>query len=305
MQQGLVAAAVAGIVAVGGGVGYAIGSGEVVDIGSGGSVHPPRAAATYHACPDAGPLGQLHRGDRVLLTGVDETGEWFELRSPIDLLDRVWVRASVVTPDAGAVTDLPERTCGVTDEELTLAELPADEPDDDEEGTEDEAEGEEADETTTTAVEPGTPTTTPTAAQPPATTPPGQSSPTPPPADRTGPRIVAFTRGAPGLRVVGGEFCTEHWRPTSTEVSVQVADPSGVASVVLAWAVPNVDGHIEVTMVRDGGSTYRATLGPFPGGFPGSDEEIDLEWTVTAIDGLGNRRTVTAPASAAVTLVGC
>src|SRR5690606_2382536 len=121
MQQGLVAAAVAGIVAVGGGVGYAIGSSEVVDIGSGGTVHLPHAAATYHACPDAGPLGQLHRGDRVLLTGVDETGEWFELRSPIDLLDRVWVRASVVTPDAGAVTDLPERTCGVTDEELTLA----------------------------------------------------------------------------------------------------------------------------------------------------------------------------------------
>lgn len=306
MQQTLVAAAVAGIVVVGGGVGYAVGSSDLVDVAGAASAHLPHASADYHACPGSGPLGQLHRGDRVLLTGVDDTGGWYELRSPIDLLDRVWVPASTVTPDDDVAAALPERACGLTDEELTLAtgepvepEVPEDEADEPEE---------EVEETTTTApVDPGGPTTAPptTAApgqpSPPSTQPPVTSPPTT--VDRTGPTITGFTRGAPHLREQSVEFCE---RPASTEVSVTVTDPAGVGTVTLHWSEPDALGRTQVAMTRHG-STYRAVLGPFRTGTLSANgtSAIDLGWRVTAHDGAGNTRTVTAPASAAVVLENC
>lgn len=64
----------------------------------------------FAACPGGGTLGELHRGDRVLATARDESGDWFQVRDPRDLDARVWVRAPYVVPDED-VADLPVAGC--------------------------------------------------------------------------------------------------------------------------------------------------------------------------------------------------
>lgn len=54
---------------------------------------------SYYACPNEGVVGELRGGDRVYLTGRDESGDWVEMRSPTGQAVPVWVRADIVDPD--------------------------------------------------------------------------------------------------------------------------------------------------------------------------------------------------------------
>ncbi len=321
----LMALAVGGVVAVGAG-GYALGASGRVDVVADGTVTVPDATASYHACPGTTPIGDLHRGDRVLLTGRSADGAWFELRSPIDLLDRAWVPATAVTPDAD--DDLPVVECGLTDEEVATVDgvVEPTEPD----GTT----------TTTTTTDPGAATTTttvppvdattpttpppgqPTVPGTPPTVPPGPTSttapgpvppptsppptappPTPPP-DTTGPTISGFQRSVAAINETGSEFCLP---PATSTVRASVTDPSGVGSVTLHWSFDGAGGPVTGSrpMTLQGG-TYQATLGPFPATtITTLIGQVTVGWSVTAVDGAGNVRTVAAPPGAAVTLHNC
>src|SRR5690606_8546036 len=87
------------LVAAGGVVGYQLGTSGAVDLLADGTIDAGGVPVEYHACPGSGAAGRLHRGDRVLVTGVDADGTWLQLRSPLDPHDRVWVPAAVVTAD--------------------------------------------------------------------------------------------------------------------------------------------------------------------------------------------------------------
>lgn len=325
----LTALAVGGVVVAGAG-GYALGASGRIDVVADGTVTIPDATAAYHACPGTSPLGDLHRGDRVLLTGVSEDGAWYELRSPIDLLDRAWVPAAVVTPDEDL--DLPVVGCGLTDEELaTVAGVVE----------ADDADG--ATTTTTTTTEPGAATTTDPADGPtppgptepgPGTTPSGPTTvpsgsattappgegptPTPPPTspptvpptspttppDTTGPTIGGFQRSVAAINETGSEFCLP---PATSTVRASVSDPSGVTSVTLLWSFTGAGGTVSGSrpMTLQGGA-YQATLGPFTATTINTViGSVDVNWSVTATDGAGNTRTVAAPPAADVTLHNC
>jgi len=299
----VVAAAVAGVVTAGA-VGYQLGTSGALDLVAEATVTLPDESVAFRLCPGAGEIGRLHRGDRVLLTGTDEDGDWVELRSPLDQFDRVWVPASVVTPDE--VAELPVVSCGDDESELALASgevitttTSTTVPD-----------GEQPEETTTTAaptttVVPGQPT--PPAAQGPGPAPTVTSPPTTqgPPPDTTGPSISQLARSHAVISDnQGGEFCVpQQW---TSQVSALVTDPSGLQSVRAQWSfVGNGQPRSGSVAMSLQGGVWRATLGPFPDGTAANGQSVDIGWTVRAVDGVGNVRTVAAGPNFAITLVGC
>lgn len=91
-------------VLVGGGL-YAAGLGN-----GGGTTELSLDAVTFSSCPTGTAVGELHRGDRVLATARDESGDWLQLRDPRDLDARVWMLARFVIPD-GDTKGLPVDGC--------------------------------------------------------------------------------------------------------------------------------------------------------------------------------------------------
>ena len=76
-------------------------------------------------CPEGTALVELRRGDRVLATARDASGEWTEIRDPRDLSARVWIAASHPIPDEEAA-DLDDRGCAVQGDETAAPTLPGD-----------------------------------------------------------------------------------------------------------------------------------------------------------------------------------
>ncbi|MFP4512178.1 MAG: hypothetical protein ACLFRV_04425 [Acidimicrobiales bacterium] len=152
-----------------GAVGLALGASGTVSFG-GGPVGADVGGdgATYFACPNTGAVGELHDGDRVYLTGQDDSGDWVQVRSPLVSTSRVWIRGEHVDPDEQV--DLPVATCSDEVGELELAD------DATTTTTTTEAVDQEPDEPeeTTTTVAPSTTATT----APPTTTP-ATTAPTP------------------------------------------------------------------------------------------------------------------------------
>jgi hypothetical protein len=115
----MVGLVVAGAAAVGA-VGVALGTSGAIDLFDDGAAPPvetPGGGVPYASCPGTVEVGRLRGGDRVYLTGRDESGDWVELRSPVDQIERVWVRADVVEPDV--VVDLAVVSCDV--DEIAMA----------------------------------------------------------------------------------------------------------------------------------------------------------------------------------------
>lgn len=261
LMRRLLAAAAVGGIAVAGVAGYAMAASDTIDVLGEGTAQVPDATAAYYACPDEAAIGELHRGDRVFITGQTEDGSWLEVRSPIDLLDRAWVQASIVTPDASV--DLPVVECGLTDEELALAtgEVVVDTTTTTSTSTSTTVVGET---TTTTAA------TTTTTAEPqsepnvPPTTPP-TVPPTNPQTPPTVPSTTAAPAPAPTLGTISRSETTiwEDWasvcasRDHTSLISVPVQNAT---SVTLQW---NVGPQPRSKPMSVQGGVASAHLGPF------------------------------------------
>ena len=76
------------------------------------------ATASYYDCPDSRATGSVTRGDRVFITGRDDSGYWMEIRSPASVQSRVWMRAGHVLADSEPV-DLPVHSCLLAVEVIT------------------------------------------------------------------------------------------------------------------------------------------------------------------------------------------
>src|SRR5690606_38706110 len=114
----LAIAAATALVAAGGVVGYQLGTSSAVDLLAEGTIDAGGVPVEYRACPASEPPGRFHRGDRVLITGVDPDGDWVEVRSPVDPVERVWVPAAAVAPDAEL--EVPVRDDCTLDDGTTL-----------------------------------------------------------------------------------------------------------------------------------------------------------------------------------------
>lgn len=311
-------AVAAGAVAVT--VGVALGASNRLDVIGDQPVVVPAAAAPFSACPGTSELGVLHRNDRVFLTGVDPSGAWVELRSPVDPDQRVWMQAAYVTGDQ-AVSGLPTvDRCGTG--EYTLV-LPGGEV---EQGTTTTTSAPDSSTTTTEAgastttttaggqqaapttrpgvtITPGQPPVTVAPTSPPATASPTTSPPTTAP-DTTGPSIGGLSRSPSAIWENDGLGITcSPPKPRTSQVTATVSDPSGVASVVVYYSVAGKNGTVtrQAAMSLSGG-TYRATVGSYPAGTIADGTTQVVGWTVVATDGKGNQRA--AAANATITLHG-
>ncbi len=258
-------------------------------------------AVPVFACPGEREVGTLYRGDRVLITG--RSGDWVAVRNVRDGNERVFVRSAYVTPDAD-ITGLPEDDC---EESWTLTVAGATET------------------TTTTAPVTTTtmePTTTTTAAGT-TTVPPTSTTTTSAPVTTTSttaaPSTTTTTTQPPDTTspTIGNENVTPGriWEedglgiscspadPREASISAFVTDDVGVTSVTAAWSDPLGD---QIVTMSPSGSTYTATIGPYPAGTwdPLSNSPYDhpVTITITASDAAGNTTSTTV--SVTVTEIG-
>lgn len=262
---GLRAAWLFGAVAlVGAGAGVGLATAGTLDVVGDGSVLASADRVSFHDCPGGTPLGDLQRGDRVLVTARDAEGQWVEVRSPDDLGARVWVQASYVTPDEN-LEGMPVGDC---------------------------IGGEAAarDETTTTTT---TATTTVPTTAPPGGTGDGSGDETGGggggdgggDSDAQGPAIGAIAAVPGSIEENGSNLPCD---PTVSSISVPVTDPSGVAAVTIAWEVAAQRGSKPMAV---SGNTATTSVGEFPDDTipPGTRAFVTL--TVTARDQAGNAST--------------
>lgn len=270
--SGLVALAAAGVVLGATGTVDLVGDQEA-------SVVAP-AEVAYYDCPDGGALGNLHGGDRVLATGVDGSGDWVEVRSPLDLDARVWVPGEAVEPDR-SLDDLPAVECSWTGPDATGGTTPSSEE-------------------TVPSTDTAPPTTGPTTVPTTGTLAPGQTLP-PGVVPPGGPGAVTTTTG-PGGSVppdTSDPFVTgiaaaprDIWEsgcidPT-TEISATVRDDRDpTPTVTLEWRVGNRSGS---GAMQQAGTTFRLRIGPFPVGTLAEIHQTSapVRLILTARDDAGN-----------------
>lgn len=270
-------------------IGLAVAGGLIVGgvlalLGGGGS---PTASSTISldavpvfACPGEGEVGTLYRGDRVLITG--RSGEWVAVRNVRGENERVFVRSTYVSPDTD-ISGLPEENCNEVGS-LSLADAPG---------------------TTTTTTVPGAaattttvpPTSTTTTAPETTTVPPTSTTTTTQPPDTTSPAI-ANENVTPGQIweedgvVSGFTLSCDAKTPRQATISAFVTDNVGVTSVTATWSDPLGDQSVAMS---GSGSTYTATIGPYPAGTwdPLSNSPYDhpVTITITARDAAGNTAT--------------
>ena len=235
----------------------------------------------YYQCPDVGPLGNLHGGDRVYATARDESSTWFEVRAPFALEARVWIAGEEVDPDR-SFEDLPIEPCrweGPPADE-TFGEPPPPEPPPHEPpppGTE-------------PAPIPPDPDPDPDAIprepepEPVPCPIPPEPEPIPTP-DRNPPAIVAITADPGDIWELG---CIS---PVSV-IRTRVEDDEAVGDVLLSWSVGTESGSL--LMHLDGGD-FAAEIGNFAPRTidPAGSGEAPVVLTIDAIDTSGNITTVT------------
>jgi hypothetical protein len=205
-QRGAVTQALlVAVVVVGTGAGVGLQQAGVLGGGETAEVRLERVSA--YDCPDGASVGDFHRGDRVLATGRDESGEWIEVRSPVDLGARVWLRTEYLVPD-GDLSGLDVRECAPA--ELAAAV------------------------TTTTAAIAGVPTTV---AGGGGSSGGGGGGGPAPPADTTGPTITGATVSEDEI----WESPPPGTCPDRSTINAQASDPSGVASFTASWQFATVN----------------------------------------------------------------
>lgn len=240
-------------------VGVAAGAGVALAGGGDETVALPLTRVGFYACAgDPEPIGDFHRGDRVVATGRDDSGEWLEVRGP-DPSSRVWVPARFVVADA-ATGDLPAAAC--TPE-------PADAGTD---GGDIESAAPGDPQTQTLPAAPGSPGA------------PGGSGGT---ADTTGPAIGAISATPADIYEQFGSGSSQCINQVMSTITVPISDPSGVTAS-FAWSFPGASGSGALS----GSGVYQGSLGPFPhGAHAVPSHGVDVTVTVTATDGVGNRST--------------
>ncbi len=269
-QRGAVApgwlAAALVVAAAGGAAGFVVGdrdapSESVVE----GAVDHASGVAPVRTCPNGDVVTELGSGDRVHVTAIDPSGDWLELRDPLDLGRRVWIERSAVDPDR-SLDDLDVIACGERVAYAAGSTVPT---------------TSSAIATTSTVAvtttSPG-PTTVPVTA-PPTTAPPTTAAP-----DTTAPRITAVVKDTEHVYENQPAVCPGH--PYTVEVSATVTDAVGVAQVVVRWSVNGNSGEVPATRA---GSNYSATLGPFDEDtIPQTPGQDDIAFTFRATDAAGN-----------------
>lgn len=202
----------------------------------------------YYLCPATAEAGEVHDGDRVLVTGVDESGNWLEIRDPERLEARVWVQREYVDPDRDI--DVPVAPCSLEvgrfdrlaspDETTTTTTTTTTLPD-----------GETT--TTTTTTTTTVPSTTTTTAPAPTTS----TAPTTTTTAAPAPVIGEITRNPDTIIEEWDGFPETCGGPKTSAISVQVANAT---AATMSWEVGSVSGS--VPMARNG-SVFAAELGPF------------------------------------------
>jgi hypothetical protein len=125
--------------------------------------------------------------------------------------------------------------------------------------------------------------------------PPGDPGPT----DTTPPAIAGLARSQGNISEATGSQCPY---PFATVVSATVTDDVGVAAVTVSWTAGVHSGGGPMSAPN---GVWQATIGPITEGKMTVDEVAPLTWTVTAVDGAGNRQTATSGGRSAVVLHGC
>jgi hypothetical protein len=125
--------------------------------------------------------------------------------------------------------------------------------------------------------------------------PPGDPGPT----DTTPPAIAGLARSQGNISEATGSQCPY---PFATVVSATVTDDVGVAAVTVSWTAGVHSGGGPMSAPN---GVWQATIGPITEGKMTVDEVVPLTWTVTAVDGAGNRQTATSGGRSAVALHGC
>jgi hypothetical protein len=267
-NRGAVQLGAAGVVAAVIGLGVVVGVGlHAAGVGGSSDLEVGLDAVDYASCPRGAVIGALHRGDRVLATARDESGEWLEVRDPRDLDARVWVIARFVAPD-GDTKHLPVGGCAARGA-LTIGPAPP---------------------ITTTPGLPGAPTTTTTAVVGGGTA--GGSAPSSSPGAAPGPAPVpAGDTTLPSIGVSSASPAAIYDKPgtcsvaTTSVVRVPVSDDTAVQSVTIAWHLFNRSGQATASFVN---GQYQATVGPFDAPVGGVLPAF-ADLTVSARDAAGNQ----------------
>lgn len=213
---------------------------------------------SLYDCPGGAPSGVAYPGDRVYITGRDESGGWLEVRDPRNQGSTLWVPSSAVDPDT--VIDVPIRSC---DEPIELIAV-------------------EATTTTTTLVRDttttsATPTTTP--ATTPVTAPPTTQAP-----DTQKPVVSQGTRNPSEIYDVSySANCA-----VQSAITVQVTDNVGVTQVRGTYGAGLPGSPLVFT--HGAGNTWTATFGPFS--LDGSYFQ-DVVISMVARDAAGNSSNAT------------
>lgn len=254
-----------------------------------GATSGGRSVATYR-CPDRDPLGALHRGDRVFITGrnaADRLG-WLEIRDPDSPANRVWVRAAQLRADRG-LGALPVVACDGADTGNTASTPPTS-------TTPPASTTAAASTSTTTPIATttstvGSPTTT--VATRSTTTRPSQPGATtttvaPPPPPTFGSMLASpssITENDPGT-------CAN--KAYSSTVTVTIPNAT---SATLAWNLPGKTSGTRA--MNRNGNVFSATLGPFPPSTTNTNGQLDVWVTATGPGGSATSQHI------AVTLVDC
>jgi hypothetical protein len=268
MINRIVLGATIGAVAAAGAVGLALGYTGTLSFSRGAEASVSTGSLTYFACPNTGALGAFSSGDRVYLTGQDDTGEWVQVRSPEDSTARVWIRSESVGPDEQV--DLPVAGCSTEIGEFALGDAPSTTTTEvvEEEPEDEEPVPDEPDQGPTTTV-PGTtptvpPTIAPTTTAPPTTVPPTTApSTTVPPTTTTSttapaPTIGPVSRSAPSIYEEDEPGTCTNVVNSVTTSTIQAA-LTNATSAFLTWSGV-VQGSKPMSLQ---GGTATAVLGPF------------------------------------------
>ena len=258
---------------------------------------------SLYDCPNGGLRGTARPGDRVFVTGRDESGEWLELRDPRNQSTRAWVPVDAVDPDA--VADVPVVPCNpavellageaaTTSTSSTVPETTTTTP-----------------ETTSTVASTTVPPTVPVTTKPtvpvttrptvavtaPPTIPPTVPTTVPPTGPPTVPPTVPPTtlpadtqkptvgQGAASPSKVYDSSWSANCASTSI-ITVTATDNAAVASVQGTWS--GVAGSPK-QFTKGAGNSWTMTFGPFSGLAGSFNQAIQI--SIVARDAIGNQST--------------
>jgi hypothetical protein len=219
------------------------------------SAAPRRAPIPAVECPGGPEVTTLQRGDRVLATARDASGEWVQIRDPAQPERSVWIAAKQFDPDRDSMGTLPIASCLQTSAQA-LPTPPSPAP-------------------STTHL----PTRSPKPPSAPSTDSSGSAH------DTTGPTVTGVGSDVTDIWEAGDAYGGKCASQTHAMIHASVTDRSGVATVTMSWSYGGHSGSAPMS-----GAAHRSVaIGPFP--FPADVPAagVDVKVTLDATDTAGNR----------------